>query len=53
MRRRTEPDEIDDLEYADGVNNKECDEPPLLAIASSVPERISFDNNHPEQGDEE
>lgn len=50
---RTEPDEIDDLEDADRVNNEEYDEPPFLAIARRMPERIPFENNGPEQDDDE
>src|SRR3989344_7846034 len=48
---RAEPDEIDELQYAERVDHKKRDEPPFLARARSVPERISLQDDGPEDDD--
>ena len=49
----TEPDKIDDLEDAEGVDNEKRDEPVALTITCRVPERIAFDNDRPERNDDD
>lgn len=51
-RRGTEPDEVEGFEDAEGVDNKQGDEPPFLSTSSSVPEREAFEDDGPEQGKE-
>ena len=53
MRRRfAEPDEIDEFKNTEGVDNEKRDKPPLLGVASGVPERIALQNNRPEHQDD-
>lgn len=52
-RSRAKPDKIDDFKDTERVDEEECDEPPLLAIAGGVPERIPFDRNSPQSGNDE
>lgn len=47
-RSRAEPDEVYDFKDAEGVDNKERNEPPLLFILCCVPEREAFKNDGPE-----
>jgi len=49
---RTEPNEIHDLKDAECVDDEECDKPPLLIAACSMPECIALDGDSPECDDE-
>jgi len=37
-----EPDEIDNFKNAECVDDEKRDEPPFLAVASGIPERIAL-----------
>ena len=47
-----EPNKIHDLKDAERVDDEECDEPPLLIAACSMPECIALDDDSPECDDE-
>lgn len=50
-RGGTEPDEVDNLKKADGVDNEECDKPPFLTMACGVPECETLEDDSPENDD--
>ena len=49
---RTVPNEIDNFKNAERVDDEECDKPPLLTAARSMPECIALDDDSPECDDE-